>query len=214
MRILVDHREKSSGMFEELGNRFEIESGNLSSGDYLINLRILVERKTARDFVLSLVDTRLFRQVRRMKNQGFRSVLLVEGNPFETDLDVSPEAIKGALLSVAVIWQLPVIFSGSRTETAGIFESIGRLDEKRLDILPLRGGYRPKRIFSRQLYFLQGLPGVGPVTAKRLMARFGTPARALSASEKELISVRGIGKEKAALIRKVLNGPPSRKKGL
>lgn len=48
---------------------------------------------------------------------------------------------------------------------------------------------------------LQGLPGVGPALANRLLARFGSIERVVVADEDALIRVRGVGRKKAALIR-------------
>jgi DNA excision repair protein ERCC-4 len=205
MHILIDHREKSSGLVEHLRDDFEIEMGHLFCGDYLINKRILVERKTARDMALSIIDTRLFRQARKLKNSSYRSVLLVEGDPFQTDLDISKNAMRGALLSIGGIWQLPVIFSKSPEETRDTLVSLGNQDMKYCDVLLLRGGYRPRRLQTRQLYLLQGLPYVGPVLAKRLLEHLGTPFEVMNASPEELSAVKGIGPEKARVIREVLD---------
>ena len=54
---------------------------------------------------------------------------------------------------------------------------------------------------NTQLFILQGLPGVGPERAGRLLDRFGSVEAAISASSSELQSVDGIGKSIAAKIR-------------
>ncbi len=64
-----------------------------------------------------------------------------------------------------------------------------------------RHGYRPKNKRKRQLFILQGLPGVGHERAGRLLARFGSVAAAISASSSELQSVEGIGKNIADKIK-------------
>jgi len=205
MRITADYREQRSGLVELLEEHCEIEIRSLPCGDYRINNHILVERKTSRDFLLSIADLRLFDQIRRLKGTSYRTVLIVEGNPYRTDLDFTPEAIKGTLLSCQVVWQLPVIFTRSVAETAETLLTIGRQSQKNADTVLLRAGYRPRRLRTRQLYFLQGLPGVGPALAKRLLEHFKTPQSVLKSTSEELAAVRGIGKEKAASIRKVLD---------
>ena len=82
---------------------------------------------------------------------------------------------------------------------------ISRQIETRVDILPLRGGYRPKRLKSRQLYILQGLPQVGPMRAKRLLKHFKSVSKVMNASVSELLEVDGIGKTSAQKIREVLD---------
>jgi len=52
-----------------------------------------------------------------------------------------------------------------------------------------------------QLYILQGLPGVGPERASRLLDRFGTVEASISASSNELQSVDGIGENIAEKIK-------------
>jgi len=73
-----------------------------------------------------------------------------------------------------------------------------------------RHGYRPKNKRKRQLFILQGLPGVGPERAERLLARFGSVEDAISASSSELQSVDGIGKSIADKIKWAVSGqvPP------
>ncbi len=63
---------------------------------------------------------------------------------------------------------------------------------------------RPKRRASRKLYMLQGLPGVGPALAHRLLLEFGCVERVVTADEEALMRVRGVGREKAARIRDVM----------
>jgi Fanconi anemia group M protein len=205
MRITVDHREKMSGLVELLRRRCEVEITTLFCGDYRINDRIVVERKTARDFLVSIIDLRLFRQVARLKQNAANSILLIEGNPYRTDLKFDHRAIQGALLSVQAVWQLPVVFSSSTEETCNILLTIGRQDDEEVDVVPLRGGYRPRRIKSKQLYILQGLPGVGPQLARRLLSHFKSVYGVMSAPVEDMKKVDGIGESTALKIREILD---------
>lgn len=58
MKIEVDYREKLSGIADILRNRSEVivEEKKLSIGDYRINGHITVERKTTKDFIISIID--------------------------------------------------------------------------------------------------------------------------------------------------------------
>jgi DNA excision repair protein ERCC-4 len=160
---------------------------------------------TARDFLISIIDGRLFKQLSNLKKHCSRPLLLIEGNPYETDLAFDPQAIKGALLSTQALWYVPVIFSSSKEETRDIFLMLGRQEESNLDVVSLRGGYRPKRLKSRQLYLIQGLPQVGPSLAKRLLEHFGSVAKIMNATIAELICVEGIGQVVAKAIRAILD---------
>lgn len=205
MRIIVDYREKASGIIELLRDQFEVEVTKLKGGDYLINNRITVERKSARDFLVSIIDLRLFKQVAHLKKYCPNPLLLIEGNPYKTDLQFDPRAIRGALLSVKAIWQVPVVFSRSIEDSSDIMGIIARQDKTVADVMPLRGGYRPKRLKSRQLYLLQGLPGVGPALARRMLLHFKSVRRIMAASVDDLTAVDGIGKTKALKIQGILD---------
>jgi len=205
LRVIADYREKSSGMIELLAEHFTVEITTLNHSDYLINDRFTVERKTARDFLVSIIDLRLFNQVANLKKNCSHPFLLIEGDPYATDLDFDPRAIRGALLSVQTGWQIPVIFSSSKKDSADIMATVGRQDEVATDVVPLRGGYRPKKLKTRKLYLLQGLPDVGPKLAKRLLNHFHSAGRVMSATVNELTEVEGIGRSRAAKIREVLD---------
>jgi len=206
MKIIVDYREQASGLIDLLRcEDVQIEVRKVSYGDYVINDAITMERKTARDFVVSLVDGRLFSQMSKLKRHCIHPVVLIEGNPFKTGLDFDDMAIRGALISIQAIWYVPVIYSRSKEETRDIILMIGRQEEAWTDVVPLRGGYRPRRLKSRQLYILQGLPKVGPTVAKRLLEHFGSVLNAINAPVEELMRVDGIGRVSAETIREVLD---------
>jgi DNA excision repair protein ERCC-4 len=206
VKIRMDYREKASGLLVLLQEtELILEVGEVRYGDYIINDAITIERKRARDFLISIVDGRLFKQLSNLKKHCSRPLLLIEGNAYETDLAFDPLAIKGALLSTQAIWYVPVIFSSSKEETRDIFLMLGRQEESNLDVVPLRGGYRPKRLKSRQLTLIQGLPQVGPILAKRLLEHFGSVAGIMNATIAELICVEGIGQVAAKAIRAILD---------
>jgi len=52
---------------------------------------------------------------------------------------------------------------------------------------------------------LQGLPGVGPALAKRLLVHCGSVERVITADQDLLAQVRGIGPKKAQRIRNVVS---------
>lgn len=200
VKILADYREFQSGIPTLLLNKqIEITLKNLEAGDYLINDQILVERKTKEDFVLSLMNNRLFNQCLKLKRSLKYPLLIIEGNPYNTNHKINRQAVKGALLSVSVAWQIPVFFSKNVEETAELLIMAGKqmLQEK---MLILRKGYKPKKQKNHQLYFLQGLPAVGPSLAYRLLLHFGSIEKIIKATEKQLLTVNGIGKGKARKI--------------
>ena len=100
LRIIADHRETESGLIQLLKDKnVLVEVRKVLYGDYIINKTLTIERKTARDFLISIIDGRLFTQLSNLKKFCIKPILLVEGNPFKTDLDFDPKAVKGALIS-------------------------------------------------------------------------------------------------------------------
>lgn len=205
MNIRIDHRERRSGIPDLLrGTDFSIDMVHLPYGDYVINQVFTIERKTARDLLISIIDGRLFRQLSNLKKHCLQPLLLIEGNPYGTDLDFDSGAIRGALVSIQVMYYTPLLFSTSPEETREIFLLIGRQEQGRSEGLP-RCGYRPKRLLSRQRYVLQGLPHVGPTLADRLLVHFGSVAGVMNGTVKELTRVEGIGPVSARAIRELLD---------
>lgn len=208
MKIECDYREKGSGLIDLLAEEdIQLVVKTIQFGDYRINDSITVERKTARDFLQSIADTRLFKQLSNMKRYCDYPVVLIEGNPFKTGMNFRCQAIRGALLSIQAIWHIPVIFSRSKDDTRNIFMMIGTQQKKCMNTIPLRGIYKPGKLKSRQLYLLQGLPQIGPKLAKRLMQKFGSVQKIMNASVDELKKIEGIGSISAQKIRDLLESP-------
>ena len=207
IQVVADFRERSSGVIEALRKKGDIavSESALKTGDYLINGSITVERKTCRDFCISIIDGRLFRQVARLKKEAPRPVLVIEGGCLlHTGIDIDENAVRGALASVSICWYIPVIFSRDAQGTANFLEIAGRQDLVFKKELWLRPGRKPKRERRRQLYILQGLPEVGPKKARALLDHFGSIESIVSAPEKDLTEVPFIGKKTASAIRNIV----------
>lgn len=208
IEIVADHREKNSEILGMLMQQEDIHLkwDRLSSGDYKLENKIVVERKTAQDFIQSIIDGRLFKQCQRLNRQSFVPFMLLEGDIFDpiTMKNMSQEAIKGALIAVSINWRIPILFSKNKQNTVEILMTCSR---QTIINKPLyRAGYRPRKLESQKLYFLQGIPKVGAELAKRMLQHFGNLDQIMSASESELKKVQGIGREKASHIRQFIHG--------
>lgn len=205
--IRIDYRERGSGVvqaLEKIGCRYEINT--LKAGDYVIDGRVYIERKTSRDFVSSLHSGRLFRQVAALKKFGQRQILIIEGLPLTLIRGAKPETIQGALVSLAVSWHLPVLYSECPEETALILERIRKqiLSRSAPSGKKLFTAKKPARPSAHKKKILEALPLIGPNLAAALMKEFGSLEKVFNASEEELRTVRGIGKKKVKRIQDIL----------
>jgi ERCC4-type nuclease len=203
INITADDREHKSEVIKSLMGieNVEVCIRRLSIGDYQVDNRVIVERKTIKDFAISIIDGRLFKQMIRLANSNSTGVLILEGTAIDTvEIGMTRAAMQGALITVSLILGIPVLRSKDPSETAKLIVYIARQIESMAGGGVHRHGYRPKTKRKRQLFILQGLPGVGPEKAERLLAMFGSVEAVISASSSELQIVDGIGKSIALLM--------------
>lgn len=206
-RLRVDVSERNAALLDLARGcgDFEICMERLAVGDYLIDGGIVIERKTYADFATSLIDGRLFPQAAALARSPHRPIVLLEGPTPAQIPDVYAHALKGAMLSLAVMWRLPVIHARNPEDSLRILRLLaGQLARTSPPVLQ-RYDRKPKRLTSRKLYMLQGLPGVGPALANRLLIHFGSVERVITANQDMLVHVRGVGPKKAQRIRNVVS---------
>jgi DNA excision repair protein ERCC-4 len=211
--ITVDHRESKTPVLPLLRERTEcrVQLAHLKAGDYAIGSSLLLERKTIHDLVISIMDGRLFSQAQRLSTSGARGILIVEGHAAElSNHGMTWEAIQGALVTVAVFYGVPVLWSRDAQGTVNtMLFAAQQARTHAAGALP-RYGYRPRGKRARQLYILQSLPMVGPLRARRLLDRFGSVRAVMRAAIEELNAVEGIGTGVAKAIIRVVEEPAAR----
>lgn len=218
IRVLVDHRETNATLWESLHSHPELhpQSAYLPTGDIRIEDILLIERKTWSDFALSIIQGRLFRQAMRL-NKSVRdrfvesAVFVIEGSQINMmELNLSREAILGAIASLEIRFRLPVFRTLNALETVTLIEILYRQMQKTpargMRTFPPRyGKFSRKSKRGQQVFILQGLPGIGASRARELLDRFGSLKMIFQASETDLQKVPGIGKDTAMRIRKILD---------
>ena len=205
VRIVADDRENAGGAIGALRERpgdVQLEVRRLPEGDFLVEGRFVVERKTLRDFAVSVVDARLFKQAAAMAACARRGVIILEGSAVTAgELGVTREALQGALITVGVFYGIAILRARDAEETARLLVYLGRQAQRYASGSLPRPGYRPKGKRARQLFVLQGLTGIGPGRAERLLERFGSVENVARASLPELSEVVGVGENTATKIR-------------
>ncbi|WP_276321974.1 ERCC4 domain-containing protein [Nitrosococcus wardiae] len=204
----MDDREANCGPAAVLAamEGMSIKFQRLPLGDYLIDNRLLAERKTLMDLIASIQDGRLFRQGCRLATSQYRTVILLEGTTASlADNKMSREAIQGAIITLTLILGIPLLRSRHSEESAKLLiYAAQQMRRVATGALP-RKGRRPKGKRRTQLTLLQGLPGIGPERARQLLAHFGSVEAILNAQLEELMTVPGIGKGVARDIRWAVN---------
>jgi ERCC4-type nuclease len=102
------------------------------------------------------------------------------------------------------MWRLPVLHSSDPDESYRLLRFLAHQGSHTDEMALPRFDRKPKRVATRRLFVLQGLPGVGPALARRLLAELGSVERVMTADAAALQTVRGIGPKKANRIRELL----------
>ncbi len=207
VKIIVDHRESRSPVMRFLSQKdIIVEPQQLDVGDYIISSRIGVERKTVDDFLNSLIEGKLFVQMKNLRTTYSRPLLLVEGDGLLTKRNISHNAIFGSFVSIIVDFGIPIISTHTPQETADFLAVMAHREQKEGDkAIAIRGEKTAKTISEHQQFLVEGLPNISAVLAQRLLQHFGSIRSLANASEDDLCQIQGIGKNIAADILKILN---------
>jgi Fanconi anemia group M protein len=201
--IFVDTRESSIIEYFKQYDCF-IQKKMLLMGDFVVSDRVVIEKKTVRDFIQSITDKRLFQQLGAMKENFEKPLLIIEG---EESLygSLHPNTIRGALSAITVDLSIPILWTRDLADTAGLVFWIARreqIDEKR-EVL-LRDKRMPKTTEEQQEFLISSLPDISIVRSKALLKHFKSPKNVFNASAKELQEVKGIGKKIAEKVKNIV----------
>jgi DNA excision repair protein ERCC-4 len=209
VRIVVDDRERCSGVAESLWRLpgVSVAIRRLELGDYQVSDSLIVERKTLADFARSVRDCRLFTQVGRLTRQHtMRACLILEGTSDRCpQLAIPKPALQGALITVTLVFGLPVLRSETPEETADLILYAADQLKRRQVRPPRRRGFKVTGNRRRQILSLQAIPEVGPKKAELLLNEFGTPAGIAVADIEQIEAVDGIGPDTARGIYRVFH---------
>ncbi len=205
-KAIVDYREKNSLIPSELIHLgLEIEFRNLKVADYIIK-GVAIERKTVSDFVSSMINRRLPKQLEEL-GQYKERLLIVEGideqelyTDSEDRIGMHPNSIRGFLLSILLKYKVPIIFTKNYEDTA---KFLSVLSKRKPNEFPLNVKKKNLNKKEQKQFIVEGFPGIGPKTSKKLLKKFKTIKNIINASEEELKEVIG---KKAENIIKIIEG--------
>jgi len=210
--ILADDRELASQVPTALQQvpGVELRIQRLRVGDYEVVGRCVFERKTLPDFAASLVDGRLFTQAYKLGQLSIPAAVILEGRGSQlAATHVRREALQGAMVSLSIIFGLPILRALDPGETARLLIYSAQQLQRHDRMEACRYGRRPKHKRRLQSHILQGLPGIGPARAELLLQRFNSVEAVVTASLEELQTRGGLGPKTAAVIRDVLKEAPA-----
>lgn len=205
--LLVDDREPAE-MVDRLRkvNNLIVEIASLETGDYVVPGKLIIERKTASDLASSVIgdSKRLFWQTDRIAAAEERGMLLLEGDIYQ-QTNMSLPSITGTLTYLSVIQGVSIMPTLSLEHSAyAIVKAVRHAVQGLGYELSLRGS-GPKDPAGAAAFVLEGIPGVSAVTAKALLARFGSVAGVARAEVEALREVPGVGPKRAQVIFEILH---------
>jgi ERCC4-related helicase/ERCC4-type nuclease len=193
--IIADDRETSSKVLELLHNKgASIKLERLEYGDYAIGDRILVERKTTRDFADSLIERDLIGQVRRMAEMSLKPVIIIEGEELYSQRNINPNAIRGALAAMSVGMGIIIIQTKDAEDTAEMLYVLAGREESEYGPGKSPHFHKTYRSEKESLeYVISSFPSIGPKNARDLLNHFSSIQSIINANIDELKVVPGIG---------------------
>jgi Fanconi anemia group M protein len=200
-RIIIDDRETSSKVVEVLsGLGADIRLKRLAHGDYAIGDRILIERKTARDFVETLINRDLLGQVKAMAEVIPRPVIIIEGGDLYTQRDIHPNAIKGVLAALTIDLGVSILFTRDELDTAQMLFILAKREDSERGERKIHPHKSHRSAREDQEYVVSAFPEVGMKNARLLLLHFGSIRAITNAGLPELTAIKGIGEKTAQKI--------------
>lgn len=204
--VYADSREGNSKVIRHLTEmEMDVKVRPMAVGDYQVSDDVAIERKTAKDFVDSIMDKRLFKQATELREEFKNPLIILEGDDFYNGF-INPNAVRGSIASIALDFGISIIPTRNAQDTAAMIKRIAiREQTGEKPHIQTRTDKKPVNMWEQQLFIVESLPNIGPVNAKKLLEHFGTVSKIINATENELMEVEGIGKKTAKNIRKVVD---------
>ncbi len=206
LKVLVDVREKGSILSKklvELGMDVKVQT--LATADIIVSDKIGIERKTVPDFVNSIIDKRIFTQLRDLKNNFENPLIVLEG---EEDLysvrNIHPNAIRGMLATIVSSFKIPILRTKDSLDTVELIRTIAKREQTQEEKDIATRVKTPMTTREQQEFIIESLPMIGPSLSKALLRKFKTVKKIMNAPQKELEKVEKIGSKKAKEIQNIL----------
>ena len=179
------------------------DEGNVDR--YVLSKRLVIERRTGSSFLRGIMEKTLFTSAIYLREHFSVPILIVEGDVNTAYSRFDPQAIRGALSSMILLYGVSVLSAPNVDETAALIAMIARQEQIGIPDISLIPKRKATDLADMQRRLVEMLPGCGMTTARELLHYFGSVGRIVSATKEELCSLKGIGARKAAQMHKVLS---------
>jgi len=209
--LIIDNKERN--IIRELDKRkakFKVEQ---ISTDFIIQgqdqekniLSIGVERKTQQDFLNSIIDKRIINQLIFLKENFSIPLLIIEGEENIYELrNFHPNAIRGMFASIALDFQIPILYTKNHKDTTSLLLTILKRLEKPKRHISLLKKRKPLTLKEQQEYIIESLPLIGPTLSKSLLKKFKTVKKIINAKPEQLQKIKKLGPKKVQKIQEVI----------
>ena len=198
--IFIDSREKNSEVVRNLSAKgVTIRSEQLKAGDFLCSKKTIIEFKTQKDFINSIIDGRMLEQLKLLKENYESPLIIIQGNDDLYNIrKIHPHAIQGMLASITINYGIPIIMTKDAKETASLMYIIAKREqENKKDYFSPHTNKQTVSLKEQQEYIVSSFPNIGPIAARSLLKKFGSIKSIINAKENELTKVDNIAKTKA-----------------
>jgi len=154
--------------------------------------KTIIERKTVQDFISSMLNKRLFIQLKQMQKYN-QQILILEGDlqsAFIKKTKLNPNSIRGFILSILTSNQIPIIMTSDYEDTANYLIILAKQQLKPKTDFTFHKRI-PRTIKEQKNYILESFQGIGPATAKKLLKRFKTIKNIINAQPEQLKELIG-----------------------
>lgn len=199
-------KRKPATMLAEMGVTIvpiEEDEGNVDR--YILSKRLAIERRTGSSFLRGIMEKTLFTSAIYLREHFRIPILIVEGEVNYEYTMFDPQAVRGALSSMMLLYGLNVLSTPNIEETANLIVMMARQEQIGIPEISLTPKRKATDLPDMQRRIIEMLPGCGMVMARDLLQYFGSVKRIVNATGGEFRNMRGIGAKKAAEMYKVLN---------
>lgn len=222
--IAIDTRENALNPFFRdylLSKNLRVIITKLDEGDFYVTSKnksvkgVIVERKTWDDFVNSIIDKRVWSQANRLKEiaktNAIKTYIVIEGDPIDIKekREISFNAVLAVLDSLQNHYGITILFVPDKQVLADwlIHLSLKLSEEAKetrvRETVIVQRPIKKLTVDDKIRAVLQVL--AGPIIGDRLIKKFGSLRNIANASISELMTIDGIGENRAKELYFIFN---------